>query len=131
MLTEDDFITSTDPVTESVLPEDCCEAGGRESDLDLVLACGSTITEENESFSWNEDQCTRSFDIVTTYFLPGDDQNVLSTGTEPSSEPTSDDDCCRASEGTDLVLLQACNTLATEENESFSWNDGVCTRAFD
>ena len=119
--------------TEDASDDDCCEASAG-VDMDLLLACDSTTTEENESFSWSERTCTRDFDIVITYSLPSDEDTIINTNTESSFELASADDCCDASEmGTNVDLLQACDSVTTQNNEEFAWevDSGICTRSFE
>ena len=66
-----------------------------------------------------------------TYLLPSENTNIIKTESDPSTESASDEDCCRASGGTDAELLQACVIMTTEDNESFLWNENECTRTFD
>ena len=119
-----DINSSTEPSSE----DDCCLASEGTNAV-LLQACPSATTEVNESLSWNDDLCTRNFDLITTYSLPSDVDTIINTDSTPSSELTTNDACCEASDG-DESLLPACDSL-DQENESFTWDDGICTRTFD
>ena len=127
--------TDTNPETEPASPTDCCLAGGRDTDLELIQACDVSITEENEIFSYNEndDQCERTVDIITIFTLPGEPEFIISSGTETEIEPTFADDCCQRARLDDDDLVLACNSTTSEINEAFIWNAGagMCVRTYD
>ena len=89
-MTEND--SSTDPASSS----DCCAASNG-IDADLLQACEMTTSLENESFSWSNDDggiCTRSFDFINTYSLPGNENAVLTEESGSSTEEVSVMECC-------------------------------------
>ena len=86
--------TST-PGTEVSTADICCTQGDLMSDSNLLIACITTPTEENEVYTWDpsgQGTCTRAFDAVVTNTLSTGE--VVGTPTSTSSSETSTQDIC-------------------------------------
>jgi len=60
------------------------------------MACHKETEDENVVFTWDEaeEKCTRSYDSVDTYTLPGDMVTEILKETNPVTDEDSDADAC-------------------------------------